>query len=291
MQTQFQHIALIGKYQSKNSRELLVAIAQLASSMGAKVSIESQSALDAELDQKFPSLKLAQIGKQCDLVIVAGGDGTMLGAARALSAYKVPLVGINQGRLGFITDITPSTYHDALTHILSGNYTQDERSMIAAQVWRGDKSIYSAKALNDVVISRGSTSGMVEVRVEVDGTLVANLRADGVIISTPTGSTAYSLSAGGPILYPGIKGWVLVPIAPHTLSNRPIVLPDHGTVTLEVVSGRKCSANFDSQSLANLHQQDRVVLKAAEQKVCFLHPQEWSYYETLRNKLRWYADN
>lgn len=291
MKTYFQNIALIGKYQSQSSRELLSSIAQFISSLDANVVIEAQSAADAGLTQKFPCLELAQIGEHCDLAIVVGGDGTMLGAARSLAASNIPLVGINKGRLGFITDIAPGAYEDALRHILSGQYTEDKRSMISAQVWRKGKAIFSSFALNDVVINRGSTSGMVDVNVEVNDHFVANLRADGVIVSTPTGSTAYALSAGGPIVYPGIHGWILVPIAPHTLSNRPIVLPDDGIVTLTIVTGRRAGATFDTQAFANLELGDRIILKNAEQKIRFLHPAQWNYYETLRNKLRWYAGN
>ena len=289
-QTKFQKIGLIGKYQSPNSRELLAAIGELLPRFGAQVFIEDQSAKDAGLETKYPMLALTDMGQQCDLVIVTGGDGTMLRAARHLAISGVPLVGINQGRLGFITDIAPAVYREALTQILSGDYIQDERHMIKAQVWRQNKEIHSALALNEVVINRGSTANMIEVRVEVDNHLVANLRADGVIMATPTGSTAYALSANGPILSPGIKGWVLVPIAPHTLSNRPIVLPHDGTISMELVAGRKASVTFDNNSLDNLEHHDRVTIKKAKQKVRFLHPSDWSYYETLRHKLRWYAE-
>jgi NAD+ kinase len=142
--------------------------------------------------------------------------------------------------------------------------------------------------MNDVVVSRGATAGMVELRVDIGNDFVANLRADGLIIASPTGSTAYALSAGGPILHPGIAGWVLVPIASHTLSNRPIVLPDHGEVRIEIVAGRDASANFDMHSLTSLLHGDQVRVRRSQHKVRFLHPRGWSYYATLRRKLRWY---
>lgn len=288
--TKFQRIALIGKYQSPNSRELLASMVELLPRLGAHVFIEEQSALDTGLGEKYPTLPLTEIGKHCDLVIVAGGDGTMLRAARYLSRSGTPLVGINQGRLGFITDIAPSLYREALTKILLGDYIEDERSMIRAQVWRKNKEIFSACALNEVVINRGSTSNMVEVKVEVNKHLVANLRADGVIMATPTGSTAYALSADGPILSPSIKGWVLVPIAPHTLSNRPIVLPNDVTISMQLTSNQHASVSCDNQSLDNLEHLDKITVKKARQKVRFLHPPEWNYFETLRHKLRWYAE-
>jgi NAD+ kinase len=145
--------------------------------------------------------------------------------------------------------------------------------------------------MNDVVVNRGATSGMVELKVEVDGHFVANQRADGVIIASPTGSTAYALSAGGPLLHPSTPGWVLVPIAPHTLSNRPVVIPDACEICIELVSGRDASANFDMQSLASLFKGDRVTVKRSEHRVRFLHPRGWTYFDTLRKKLHWYEGN
>ena len=141
--------------------------------------------------------------------------------------------------------------------------------------------------MNDVVVNRGATSGMVELRVEVDGRFVANQRADGLIVSTSTGSTAYALSAGGPLLHPRVPGWVLAPIAPHMLSNRPIVLSDRSVVSLELVAGRDASASFDTQSLARIEHGDRILVRRAEHQVRFLHPLGWSYYDTLRRKLHW----
>ena len=156
-----------------------------------------------------------------------------------------------------------------------------------ARVMRGEEVVFEAFAMNDVVVNRGGTSGMVELRVEVGGRFVSNQRADGLIIASPTGSTAYSLSAGGPMLHPAIPGWVLVPIAPHTLSNRPIVLSDATEVAVEVVSGRDVSANFDMQSLASLQHGDRILVRRSEHCVRFLHPAGWNYFATLRRKLRW----
>ena len=156
-----------------------------------------------------------------------------------------------------------------------------------ADVVRDGRCVFSALAMNDVVVNRGGTSGMVELRVEVGGRFVSNQRADGLIIASPTGSTAYSLSAGGPMLHPSIPGWVLVPIAPHTLSNRPIVLSDATEVAVEVVSGRDVSANFDMQSLASLQHGDRILVRRSEHCVRFLHPVGWNYFATLRKKLRW----
>jgi NAD+ kinase len=178
-------------------------------------------------------------------------------------------------------------YQSVLKPMLEGQYEEESRAMMQASVMRDGRCVFSATAMNDVVVNRGATTGMVELRVEVDGRFVANQRADGLIIATPTGSTAYALSAGGPLLHPSIAGWLLVPIAPHTLSNRPIVLSDRGEVAIELVAGRDASANFDMQSLASLLHGDRIVVRRSPHQVRFLHPQRWSYFDTLRRKLHW----
>jgi NAD+ kinase len=218
---------------------------------------------------------------------VVGGDGTMLGIGRQLAQYKVPLIGINQGRLGFITDIPFDQYKATLKPMLAGDYEEDDRSLMQARVMRDGHCVFAAQAMNDVVVNRGATSGMVELRVEVDGRFVANQRADGLIIASPTGSTAYSLSAGGPLLHPSIPGWVMVPIAPHTLSNRPIVLANATEIAIKIVAGRDASANFDMQSLASLMHGDRIVVTRSEHQVRFLHPKGWTYFDTLREKMHW----
>jgi NAD+ kinase len=171
--------------------------------------------------------------------------------------------------------------------MLRGEYEEDKRALMHAKVWRDGHCVFDALALNDVVVNRGATSGMVEMRVEVDGHFVANQRADGLIIATPTGSTAYSLSAGGPLLHPSLPAWVMAPIAPHTLSNRPIVLADTGEIAIDLVAGRDASANFDMQSLASLLLGDRITVKRSQHAARFLHPRGWSYFDTLREKLHW----
>jgi NAD+ kinase len=227
------------------------------------------------------------IAQHCDLALVVGGDGTMLSFGRRLAATGVPLIGINQGRLGFITDIALEGYQATLTPMLEGLYEVDQRPLMHAKVWREGVCVFDALAMNDVVVNRGATSGMVELRVEVDGHFVANQRADGLIIASTTGSTAYSLSAGGPLLHPSIPGWVMVPIAPHTLSNRPIVLSNTAEIAIEIVAGRDASANFDMQSLASLMHGDRIVVTRSEHQVRFLHPKGWTYFDTLRGKMHW----
>jgi NAD+ kinase len=286
MSSRFRHAALVGKYQSHGMRPLLEDIAHVLTRRGLEVSVE-QATAQATGIAGYPALTADDLGRSCDLAIVVGGDGTMLGIARHLARYGVPMVGINMGRLGFITDVPVQQLHHALNAVLSGDFEEESRAMLQGRVLRGGEPIYEAVAMNDVVLRSGATA-MLELRVAVDGQFVANFRADGLILASPTGSTAYALSAGGPLLHPAIGGWVLVPIAPHTLSNRPIVLPDDGEVAMELVAGRDASANFDMQSLASLMHGDRIVVKRSPHQVRFLHPQRWSYFDTLRRKMHWY---
>ncbi|MEX1167780.1 MAG: NAD kinase [Hydrogenophaga sp.] len=284
----FSHVVIIGKYQAPGSRGVVEEVAHFLHDEGCDVSLESDTALNTGLLQ-YPALDVPSMGKLCDLALVVGGDGTMLGIGRQLARYGVPLVGINQGRLGFITDISLEEYPAKLRAILHGEFEEDARSLMAASVWRDGHCVFEATALNDVVVNRGGVASMIELRVEVDGHFVANQRADGLIIASSTGSTAYALSVGGPLLHPAIDGWVMAPIAPHTLSNRPIVLPAHSEVALEIVSGRDASANFDMQSLTSLMHGDRIVVRRSEHTLRLLHPRGWSYFDTLRKKLHWNA--
>lgn len=293
MKSLFRHVALIGKYQAvssgaggASSRHALEEIAHYLMDQGCEVVLEADTVANMGLSA-YTAMSVADIGKSCDLCLVVGGDGTMLGIGRQLAQHGVPLIGINQGRLGFITDIRFENFKTALQPMLAGNYEEDHRSLMQAKVMRGGHCVFSALAMNDVVVNRGATAGMVELRVEVDGHFVANQRADGLIIATPTGSTAYALSAGGPLIHPSIAGWVMVPIAPHTLSNRPIVLANTAEIAIEIVAGRDASASFDMQSLASLMHGDRIVVTRSEHQVRFLHPKGWTYFDTLRQKLHW----
>ena len=293
VKSQFRHVALMGKYQMAHaanavaaSRATLDEIAHFLMDQGCEVVMEADTAAKLGLST-YTAMDVDAIGRHCDLCLVVGGDGTMLGIGRRLAQFKVPLIGINQGRLGFITDIALDQYAATLAPMLTGHYEVDDRSLMHAQVMRDGRCVFSALAMNDVVVNRGATSGMVELRVEVDGHFVASQRADGLIIATPTGSTAYALSAGGPLLHPSTPGWVLVPIAPHTLSNRPLVLSHAAEIAIEIVAGRDASANFDMQSLASLMHGDRIVVRRSEHQVRFLHPKGWTYFDTLRQKLHW----
>ncbi len=287
MPTRFRHAAIVGRYQTHGIRALLEDIAQYMVRLGLEVSFDAATALNTGV-AGYEALSPAEMGQRCDLGVVVGGDGTMLGIARELARHDLPLVGINQGRLGFITDVPLANYRETLQSMVAGDYEEEHRTMLEGGVWRDGHKIFDGLSLNEVVVSRGATASMVELRIDIGDEFVANLRADGLIVSSPTGSTAYALSAGGPIMHPGIAGWLLVPIASHTLSNRPIVLPDHGEIRIQVVAARDASANFDMQSLASLLRGDQVRVRRSAHKVRFLHPPGWSYYATLRRKLRWH---
>jgi NAD+ kinase len=282
----FAHVVITGKYQAPGARKAVDEIAHFLHDEGCDVYLEQETALNTGLSQ-YPALDVPAMGKTCDLALVVGGDGTLLGIGRQLACYGIPLVGINQGRLGFITDIPFGSFRETLRPMLRGAFNEDPRALMAASVWRDGRCVFEATALNDVVVNRGGVASMIELRVEVDGHFVANQRADGLIIASPTGSTAYALSAGGPLLHPAIGGWVMVPIAPHTLSNRPIMLPSHSEIAVEIVSSKDASANFDMQSITSLIPGDRIVVRRSEHALRLLHPVGWSYFDTLRKKLHW----
>jgi NAD+ kinase len=282
----FAHVVIVGKYQAPGSRKAVEAIAHFLHDEGCEVSLERETAHNTGLLQ-YAALDVPAIGRHCNLALVVGGDGTMLGIGRQLARFGVPLVGINQGRLGFMTDIPFDHFHERLRPMLHGAFDEEARALMAASVWRDGRCVYEATALNDVVVNRGAVASMIELRVEVDGHFVANQRADGLIIASPTGSTAYALSAGGPLLHPTIGGWVMVPIAPHTLSNRPVVLPSDSEIAVEIVAGKDASANFDMQTLTSLMHGDRIVVRRSPHALRLLHPVGWNYFDTLRKKLHW----
>jgi NAD+ kinase len=284
----FQTIALVVRPNTDGIAESVGSVVDFLRRGGRTVVFEEQTAEHlAGGFEGVRALTASEIGAECDAAIVMGGDGTMLGIARQLAPFDVPLIGINQGRLGFMTDIPLEGMLDVLAKILGGSYKAERRTLLEGRVRRDGKDIHFGLAVNDVVVARGAGAGMAELRVDVDGHFMYNQRSDGLIISTPTGSTAYALSAGGPLLHPSLGGVVLVPIAPHALSNRPIVLPESSQIVIEIVRGRDCSVNFDMQTFASLQTQDQIVIQRSPHAITFLHPEGWNYFNTLRDKLHW----
>jgi NAD+ kinase len=282
-----QTIALVVRQNTAGIEQTVGGIVTFLQGAGYKVVFETETAAHVGLPG-IDALSPTEIGQQAAYAVVVGGDGTMLGIARQLAKYDIPLIGINQGRLGFITDIPIERMLPALGEILAGAATTEKRSLLEGRVLRGGEMIFCAMAVNDVVVARGTGAGMAELKVSVDGKFMYNQRSDGLIVTTPTGSTAYALSAGGPLLHPSLGGIGLVPIAPHALSNRPIVVPDSSEIVVEIVSGRDISVNFDMQTFASLQHGDEIVISRSPHTITFLHPQGWSYYDTLREKLHWH---
>jgi NAD+ kinase len=286
----FRTVAIFGKPRVDGARQSLTAtlrqIAGIVEDAGMTVLFDAGTRDALELEP-WPGLGLQALGRQADVAIVLGGDGTMLGIARELASFGVPLIGINHGRLGFITDIALEQIPSVLPKMLTGQFETDNRALLDAEVRRGGEVIYRARALNDVVVSRGVAGGMVEFSVRVDGVSAYTQRADGVILATSTGSTAYALSANGPIMYPGVAGLLLLPVAPQTLSNRPIVLPDDRVVEIELTDVRDASAHFDMQTFTQLAPGDVVRARRSQDVATLLHPVGWNFFATLRGKLHW----
>jgi len=286
----FKTIAIIGRYQDTGLDAPLRKLAGMLQAEGCKVLIEADTARNTGITEHTIA-SFEEIGQQADLAVIMGGDGTMLGAARQLAYSNVALIGINHGRLGFITDIPLQSANDALNSVIHGNYDAEDRVLLEGRVVRDGETMYSGLALNDVVLNRAGRGGMIEVHVEFDGVFMYSQRADGLIVATPTGSTAYSLSANGPVVHPRLNAILLVPVAPQTLSNRPIVLPDSGTLSLTITAlGRVesgASVHFDMQTWSECQPGDRIDVRRAQHAVRFIHPTGYSFFSTLRRKLYW----
>ncbi|AFZ83830.1 NAD+ kinase [Candidatus Kinetoplastibacterium blastocrithidii TCC012E] len=286
----FPIIALIGRYQDARLDEPLRAIAEMLSKTGRKIIIESATASNTNI-YDYAIANIDTIGKTASLAIVTGGDGTVLGAARYLSPYGLPILGINHGRLGFIADISIDETYNALINVMDGFYTLEERLVIEGSICRDNKKMYSDFALNDIVIHRAGIGGMIEVKVDLNDIFMYTIRSDGLIVATPTGSTAYALASNGPIIHPKLNAIVLVPIAPQTLSNRPIVVPSCGSLTMTLLTvGRKeieANVHFDMQTWSELQPGDRINIQKARHVAKFIHPNGYNFFSTLRRKLNW----
>lgn len=265
----------------------LTALISVIRKTGAEVFLDERSAQTLGDRAGSRGYTRAELGELCDLAVVLGGDGTMLGVARSLAPFGTPIVGVNAGRLGFITDIVLEDMERLLPALLQGQCTRDVRRMLSAELVRNGKSIFSGLAVNDIGVSHGRAGGMVEFIVYVNGIQMASQSADGIICSTPTGSTAYSLAAGGPLLAPMLDGVTLVPVAPHTLSNRPIVLPGESSIDIEITESRDAVAYFDMQEFADVQPGDVLKIRPSQRTFTMLHPIGYDYFDLLRRKLKW----
>lgn len=262
----------------------LADLAQHLSAKNLEVWLEENTAQHAQL-KHYKTLSLDEIGKTADLAIVMGGDGTMLSVARSLMEADVPLVGINRGRFGFLTDLRAEDMLAEIDRMLAGEFIKEPRMLLAMQVLRQGKVIHTSYALNDVVIKSGLR--LIELEVEIDHKFVYKQRSDGLILSTPTGTTAYALSAGGPILHPNLEAISLVPICPHTLSNRPIAVNSTSEIVVSLVQFDEAQLSIDGQFQVTLAVGDQILVSRAEKTISLLHPSEYCYFDMLRNKLNW----
>jgi NAD+ kinase len=289
MKSSFQTVALIGKYKSPEVAGPLLELGRFLDSRQVRVIVDRLTASQVR-QSKYPVLPLEEIGQQADLAIVIGGDGTMLNIARTLAPHDVALVGVNQGRLGFLTDISVENMIATIGSILDGKFVAEERMLIEGQVYSGARKTFESVAFNDIVISKGTKGNMLELEVRIDGQFIYAQRADGLIVATPTGSTAYALSSGGPIVHPSLSVMALVPVSPHTLSNRPIVISSACTVEVIVRDTPEPRAHFDSHSRCELREGDRIIVRRYASTISLLHPEGHSYYGMLREKLHWNRD-
>ena len=286
MNSDFKTIALVGKYNRPGSTGSLLRLADYLRKRGHEVMLTPHTAEFCDtLD--YPVATLSEMGTVADLAIVMGGDGTLLNIARTLVDHRVPLIGVNQGRLGFLADVSIDTMFSTLEDMLSGQYVAEERIMLMASVERAEDVLIAAYAFNDVVVSKSTLGRLIEFEVYIDNQFVYSQRADGLVVASPTGSTAYALSSGGPILHPTLEAVVMVPICPHTLSARPIAVNSHSEIEINLIHADDARVHFDGQQHADLKIGDRVVIQRARNTVRLLHPVGHNYYDTLRQKLHW----
>ena len=286
MKFSFKTVALIGKYKTPEITGPLLRLAAFLSEKGVAVVVDSLTAEHIE-QHDYRELPLNAMGGAVDLAIVLGGDGTMLNIACALAPFDIPLVGVNQGRLGFLTDISLDTVQQTIAAVLEGKFVTEQRLLLSARVLREGAEVFNSLAFNEVAMHRGNASSMIEFEVRIDGEYLYNQRADGLIVATPTGSTAYALSSGGPILHPGLDVIELVPVCPHTLSNRPIVVKSKSLIEILMHRTSTVRVRFDSHTHFDLLGQDKLEVTRYPDPVRLLHPVGHSYYHTLREKLLW----
>ena len=285
---QFKNIALVGKYPSledaKHIHDQLNVLVDYLKKNNHQIFIESKTQQQAKLEG-VESIALNDLTQHADLVIVIGGDGTMLGVARSVVDANIPLVGINQGRFGFLADLNIDSMLKNVELILKGDFLEDKRILLRADIIRSKAKIYDSFALNDVVVK--SSLRLIELEVYIDNKFVHRQRSDGIITSTPTGATAYALSAGGPILHPSLDAISIVPINPHTLSNRPIAVNGNSSIEIKIIHLDDAYVSIDGQIKFPLDLRDVIKIQKSKQTVSILHPKDYCYFEMLRNKLHW----
>ncbi len=284
----FKSIGVITKPQAESASKTLQSLFEYLKTKDCEVLID-QHIPDTINNFSFRKVSRDEIGKQCDLAIVVGGDGTILNAVRSLSEANVPLLGINVGRLGFLADISPDEMEKSLDEILSGEYREEQRFLLEMQVLRDEKVIFEGDAFNDVVVHIRDVARMIEFETRINDEFVNHQRADGIVVSTPTGSTAYALSSGGPILHATLDAITLVPISPHTLSSRPLVVDSNSHIKILICNTKDgiAQATCDGHMSTDVHVGDHININRKPGKITLLHPKKHNYFEILRAKLHW----
>lgn len=290
MDSQFKHIGIFIRPQTPHIPEVVGKLLPLLLANGIEVFFDADTAVELTALPQADAAKIidkSQFGRHCDLVLVLGGDGTLLAAARELAPFRVPIIGIHRGRLGFLTQVSWENTVSDVSEMLTGKFLSEERILLESTVMRSNTPIQTSLALNDVVFSRGGMGQMIEFEVFINGEFVYTQRSDGLIVSTPTGSTAYSLAAGGPILQPTLRALTLVPICPQSLSNRPVAVSDSSEIEVLITRGVDARVHFDGQIYLDLNTMDRIKIHRYHNNLRMLHPIDYRYFKTLRQKLHW----
>ena len=291
MNSQFKHIGIVTRPQTPRIQETLHTLVDFLCEQGLDIYLDEASIDDgsaaAEDWHRCHITTKDNLGKKSDLVIVLGGDGTFLSVARKIAPYRVPMIGVNQGHLGFLTQVPRESMVQGLAGMLTGKYLPEERILLETSLIRNGQAMPRSLALNDVVVSRGGAGQMIEFEVFINGEFVYTQRSDGLIISTPTGSTAYSLAAGGPILQASLRAFTLVPICPQSMTNRPIAVADTCEIEILVTKSGDARIHFDGQSFIDIQNFDRILIHRYRHSLRVLHPTDYQYYKTLRQKLHW----
>ena len=287
MSSHFNTIGLIGKPQHQGARNTLIALYEFLEQKGKRILVDDRVA--AELDPtNVESCNLVELGQQCDLAIVVGGDGNMLGAARTLARFDIGVLGVNRGNLGFLTDLDPEHFEQPLAKVLSGEYQVEYRFLLETQVIRQQQQLSCECAVNEVVLHAGKIAHMIEFEAYINDEFVFRQRSDGLIIATPTGSTAYSLSGGGPIINPNLDAITMVPMFPHTLNIRPLVVDSDSPIRLRVnTDNADMHISCDSHIGMNVSCGDEILVHKSQHQLKLIHPSDYSYYDVLRRKLNW----
>ena len=288
MTQHFNCIGLIGKPNHSGASNTLCALYKFLQQRNLRVLVDSRVSSGLPFDD-IKAVELTELGKECDLAIVVGGDGNMLGAARTLSRFDIAVIGVNRGNLGFLTDLSPEDFHLPLEQVLSGNFKTENRFLLEAKVFRQEQQISCNYAVNEVVLHADKIAHMIEFEAYIKDEFVFHQRSDGLIISTPTGSTAYSLSGGGPILNPNLDVVSLVPMFPHTLHSRPLVVDSSSEIKLKVLPENRSEmqVSCDSHNATTVLAGDEIIVNKSPNTLKLVHPKNYSYYRVLRKKLNW----